>query len=390
MAMDFDKYLILLDKHPGVQAMIENHRALKYQAAGAMGLPDPTVFLGVDNVPVNDPAFDRYLPSAKVIGFSQSIPNGAGRRAQREMLLFSAATTGLLAAYEKSKLHSLFFSRIADLHRVEQQTGLLLKKLEIISELQSYYDGQLLGGEPVYQQSFAVEIKRAEIEQRLNSLIAEQAAIEAEFIRLVGEVPDADRVPVREKSWSGEPGELYPVLLANNSISEQQARVNFADSEYQPDFGLMASYKIREDGENDSFAGEDWFSIQVRMTIPLWSKNNQQPKLEAAKSRQKSAELHYHDTVRRWKMETSRLTSEKHAAARNMEVLKKKKSALEEKIQAIKRSYSAGQIKLLPLLQAELSRLSLLFEIAGEKARLIKISEEFNAHLVTAATTIKQ
>ncbi len=380
---DLEHYLAVLDSHPRVQAVLESHKSMQYRADGAMGLPDPSISLGVDNVPVSDPAFDQYLPSAKVIGFSQSIPNSKGRKAQKEVFLSSAQSIGLSAEYERSRLHSLFISRVADLQRVRLQTEYEEKKKDIIAQLQSYYDGQLLAGQPVYEKTFSMELKETDIEQRLNSLQAEKSAIEADLLQLVGEVPELDETTVREKKWNGDLKGLYPVQLASRYIDEQKARTDLADSEYHPDFGVVATYKIREDGANDSFDGDDWFSLQFRMSVPLWYSTNQRPKVEAAQSLKKSAEHSYREAVLQWQMETTRIESEKHASFLNIKVLKRKDMVLQEKIQAMERTYSAGQTSLEPVLQAELARLTLRSQIAGEQAKLARFSEELNSHIQT-------
>lgn len=376
-----DYYLTLLDNHPRVQVVLEQKKALHYQAEGVMGLPDPAVFLGVENVPVSDPSFDQFLPSSKVIAVSQSIPNRRGRESQKNILLFSAANTQLEAEYTKSRLHALFYTRIAELQKVKQQTVYEGKKRQIIERLQEYYDGQIVAGEPMYQKTFATEIETAEVEQRLNLLEAEKTFIEADLIQMTGEVPEIEEFGFSEKEWNGDLQRLYPVQLASRNRDVEQAGVVFAERKYLPDFGVVASYKLREEGAGDSFDGEDWFSLQFRMTIPIWASKNQLPKLEAAKSRKKSADHGYREAVRKWQMETTRLEGDKRASSMNLKVLQKKDRALQEKIEVMERTYSAGQTSLEPVLQAELAGLSLLSQIAGERARFIRISQELNAHI---------
>lgn len=381
-AGELDYYLDLLDTHPKVQAILEQQNSLTYQASGAMGLPDPSVFLGVDNVPVSDPSFDQYLPSSKVIGFSQSVPNSRGREAKKEIFLATAGTSELLAEYTRSRLYALFFTRIAELQRVKKQIEYEEKKKRVIAQLHEYYEGQIVSGAPIYQKTFKTEIEIAEAERDINTLRAEKEFIEADLVQLVGEVPDIEEPEQREKDWDGGVMSLYPVRLVALEIDVEKARVDLADSEYLPDFGVTGTYKFREDGVDNTFDGDDWFSLQFRMTIPLWSSKNQRPKLEAAQSRRKSTELKYREAVRKWRMETTRLQSERQASSLNIEVLQKKDAALGKKIIAMERTYSAGQTSLEPVLQAEMARLSLLSQIVGERQRHLALTEELNGHII--------
>lgn len=61
----YDDYVRRLDDHPAVQAFRSDALAAKFRADGELGLPDPVVTLGVNNVPIRDPSFDRFLPTSK-------------------------------------------------------------------------------------------------------------------------------------------------------------------------------------------------------------------------------------------------------------------------------------------------------------------------------------
>ncbi len=82
-------------------------------------------------------------------------------------------------------------------------------------------------------------------------------------------------------------------------------------------------------------------------------------------------------------METTRLQSSKQASSLSIEVLQKKDAALKEKITALERTYSAGQTSLEPVLQAEMARLQLLSQIADERQRYVRISQELNGHIIS-------
>ena len=380
-AQTIEDYTDILSNHPKVLAITERYSALTNQAAGALGLPDPTIFAGVDNVPFGDPSFDQYLPSSKVIGFSQKFPKIGGREAQKDVFNENAARTKLLAEYTKSRLMALFITRLAELKRIDVQSKYENEKRQTLARLQENYEGKILAGEPIFQKTFLVEIEFADIDQRINTLNYEKEFVEADLIQLVGEVPDIDKINVDAKEWDGDLNQLYPVQLASLAIKTEQAKVAVADSAYSPAFSVTGIYKVREDGQDDSFEGDDWFSLQFSMTVPLWASKNQDPKLEAAKSSKKSAEYSYRETLRKWQMETTTLKSKLKTALKNIEILSKKNSSLEQKIDAMERTYSAGQTGLEPVLQAELSKLALLSQIAKEKETHIRLVLELNSHI---------
>lgn len=382
-AEDLNYYLTLLEDHPTLQAIEEQQLVLRHQAEGAMGLPDPSVFLGVDNVPVSDPAFDRYLPTSKVFGFSQNIPSLTGRKAERDVFLASLENRKLLVDYTRSRLQSILVTKLADLQKVKQQMGYERQKKGVIAQLQEFYQGQVVAGEPVYQKTFLAETQVADVEQKLNMLRAERDTIEMELIQLVGRVPEVKNPERQVKPWSGDIHTLYPVVLAARNVETEEAKVTAANSRYRPDFGVSGTYKIREDGENDSFDGEDWFSLQFKLSVPLWAGKNQQPRLEAAKSRKRSARYTYQETVRNFTLETTRLKSERRALLSNLDVLDTKHESIQRNIEAMERTYSAGQMSLEPVLQAELGRLSVLSQLAGQRAKIVEVTEKLGALVMT-------
>lgn len=383
MAGDIDRYLSILDEHPSIKRILQEKEALEFQADGALGLPDPVLSLGVENVPIADPSFDRYLPSSKTIGFSQNIPNPSQRKAKQNVIYQSAETQILLADYSRSRLYAIFLTKVAESKRIGEQLAIEDKKRRVIGELKQFYQGEVFAGEPVFQKTFAIDLELADVEKNINDLNAELQMVEASFIQLVGEVPRSVAVTHHEKIWSGQTESLFPVLLAEQNTRLADDRIKVADAEFMPDFGVAAVYKNREDGENNTFDGEDWFSLQFRMTIPLWASSNQTPKLAAARSRKRSALYNYEDVQRSWRMQMTGIESKKEASRSNIATLGKKRIALEESIEALTSTYGSGQTSLEASLLAELNHLSLLSRIAKEEETYIRNLQEANSHIQT-------
>lgn len=380
-AKSIDEYVVILDAHPSVQRVLQEKEALEFQAEGALGLPDPVISIGVENIPISDPSFDQYLPSSKTIGFSQNIPNRSQRRAQQDVILQSAQAQKILAEYNRSRLYAIFYTKLAEYKRIGEQLDIEEKKKHVIEDLKQFYQGEVLAGEPVFHKTFVIELEFSEVEKRINDLNAELQMVEANFIQLVGEVPALIVVNHNEKIWSGTTESLFPVLLAKQETHLADERIKLADAEFKPDFALAAVYKNREDGENNSFDGDDWFSLQVRMSIPLWASSNQEPKLASARSRKRSALYNYEDAQRLWQMQMTSIESKKEASRSNIVSLNKEKKALKESIEALQSTYASGQTSFEPTLLTELNHLTLLSRIAKEEETYIRNLQEANSHI---------
>ena len=381
LAANIDHYLAILDNHPSIQSILQEKEALEFQADGALGLPDPVVSLGVENIPISDPSFDRYLPSSKTIGFSQDIPNPTQRKAKQSVMYQSAATQEILAEYRRSRLYALFYTRLAEYKRIGEQLAIEENKKRVVHELKQFYEGEVYAGEPVLQKTFTIDLELSDVEKSINDLNAELQMVKANFIQLVGEVPGPVDVPHVEKMWSGQTDALYPVLLAQQNTRLAEENIKVTDAAFKPNFGVAAVYKNREDGENSMFDGDDWFSLQVKMTIPLWASTNQEPMRAAAHSRKRSALYNYEDVKRSWQMQMTSIESRKEASESNIATLKKKLRALDEAIEALKNTYESGQTNLEPSLFAKLNHLSLLSRIAKEEETYIRNLQEANSHI---------
>ncbi len=386
-AASFDEYIQRLSDHPQVMSILAQSEATSAQAQGELGLPDPTFSIGVDNVPISDPAFDRFLPSSKVIGFNQKIPNPAMLRAKSDKLEQLSEKQKLIANYTEARLRFMFVTKLAEHKAVETQTKLIKKQLGYYHELEDTFKGQIESGRSVYQRFSEVDVERAEAERKLNDFEAKLASIEAEFVRLINEVPEIEVPEITNVNWSRDSNTIYPVLIAEQDIDIAEKGVGIANSAFLPNFGVNAIYKQREDGENGSFAGDDWFSLQAQITVPLWSAQNQKPKLKAAKDRQRSAQFAYDDMRRQWMQKMITLQSARDAAGKNIKVLHDKDHAMRDKIKAAQRNYEAGTEDLDRVLLAKIDRLNIQAQLAQVKAMHTSKAAEFNSNIAINLAT---
>jgi len=383
-AETFEAYVKRLSEHPQVESILAGSEALKSQAEGELGLPDPMFMIGVDNMPISDPAFDRFLPTSKVIGFSQSIPNPAAREAKSERYEQMSEKQKLMADYTNARLRFMLISKLAEYESVKTQKKLIKTQLGHYKELENTFKGQIESGRTVYQRFSEVDVERAEAERKLNDLDARLASIEAEFIRLIDNVPDIELPEIPDMVWNRNPTVLYPVMIAAEDVDIAKKDVDIADAAFLPNFGVNAVYKQREDGARGSFSGDDWFSIQAQVSIPLWAGNNQKPKLKAARERERSAKFAYDDVRRLWDKQMTALQSNRDAAAKNVKVLQDKDWAMKKKIDAAQRNYEAGTENLDSVLLAKIDRLNIQAQLAAVKEMHISRAAEFNSNIIGA------
>lgn len=379
-ATSFDEYVQRLAKHPQVLRILEQGTKFKELADGEMGLPDPMLTLGVDNLPIDDPAFDRFLPTSKLFGFAQKIPSYSLRKAKSEKQKQLSAKHELIAKYTMQRLEAMLVSMLAKLEKVISQEQYAQQQIEYYKALEEYFKGKLESGSRVYWRFSEVDVERSLVESRLNDLQAERDDIEAELIRLVDEVPDGVLPDAADATWNGTDYAVYPIVIAKEDVTIASKNVDVANAAFGPNYGINALYKQRETG--DKFSGDDWFSVKATISIPLWSAWNQKPKLRAAEAGRRGAENAYADNIRLWIRKLNALVSKRDAALRNIVVFVQKDKALDEMVAAAKRNYEAGETDLDTVLDAQINQLTIKSQLSGQRAKHLTLLAEFNSHII--------
>lgn len=382
----FDDLEARLRDHPALQSLEWETEAVGAEGRAALGLPDPVVSLGINNLPVEDPAFDRFLPTHKAIGVRQDIPNLKGRRAGAALSAGEAARLELMAEQRFATLRARLVIALADRRRIAEQQRILDAQAEALNALTETVEADLAAGRSVAFRLAQIDVERVDLDRRRADLASEMASVEAALIDLVGDVPQTDVPPIEPRTWSGEARAFHAVRLADAGIDIAEAGTMRAEAAYRPNWGLGLTYQQREDGSGlpgETFRGDDWVSAQVTFTVPLWKRNSQDPKLRAAKAREAGARSELATAARAAQATWSRLDAARTAAEESVRLLDAKIAGLGEQARAARSDYEAGYGAYSSVVDAELAALELASQRAAERARVIALTAEANSLLVT-------
>jgi len=379
-AEDFDSYIGKLREHPAIESILENSKKYKELSSSEMGLPDPQLIFGVDNVPVSDPSFNQFLPTAKVYGFRQQIPGYSLRKAKSNKQLVLSKKQRLLAKYSLSRLEAYFTTTLYEYDKVKKLENIFQKQIKYYKELENNLRGRLESGKSVYGRLSEMDVEKIEIEQKLNDLQVEKTQIEEEFINLVGGIPSIKLPDIKNRHLPQNIEGIYPVVIAKKDIESAKQGVNAAKAEFGPNYGVQALYKHRETGAD--FAGDDLFSVQATISIPLWYYWNQKPKLQAANHEISQALYSYDNIKRLWTKRMRSLVSERNFAKENIKLLENQDESMKKIISSAKRSYESGGANLESVLDARIDKLTVEAQLAMQYSRYAKLSSEFNSHLI--------
>ena len=386
-AQSFQELEQRLFEHPSLVALQFNEKESREKAEASLGLPDPVLTVGVNNVPLRDPAFDRFLPTNKAIGVRQSLPNMAERRAKSTVNKSTASLQRMQGEWQFAALKARLISLLAKQTSLTEQLSLLVARDAKYDELEEVIQSEINAGRPVVFRIADIDIERADMAREKALIDATRISVRAEIVELVS-VPAVTRAPVQElASWDGAAGTFYSVQIANRDVTISDAGISVAEAAFRPDWGLSLTYQQREDGSGlpgSTFDGDDWFSASVSVTVPLWSRQNQQPKLRAAKaaadaSRQKS-DVAARAALSSWR----RLGAQIDASREYQQILEEKILLLDERIEALTNNYEAGLGDYSAILDAEIAQLKLRGDVIAERATETALIARANSLLVTS------
>lgn len=374
------QYVSTLAAHPSVQSLQSSAAAHRALATKALSLPDPQLVIGLENLPISNPSFDRFLPTSKTLGFSQAIPNKAGRQAQSQMQTALATTQNLIKDYQLQKLIAEFLTAKTDYWAISEQEKLLKQQLHFFQIIEDDYKGQLAAGRASFGQLSLVDLEKASLELELSQLGSKKISSSQTLISLVGEIPDTAKPNVTLTPWNQTHHELYPLLIASSVQSQAKATLAQADAAFKPNYAVTALYKQRE--SSTAFEGDDWVSLQATISLPLWSSSSQTPNKAAALSRINESAFDYEALHKDLVAKMLSLQADHKSTLESVLLLQKKKRAIDRIIETARGEYEAGNIKLKSLIEPQINLLKIHANLIQQQAQQTQLAAQYNSYLL--------
>jgi cobalt-zinc-cadmium efflux system outer membrane protein len=365
---------------PGAAAARAGIVAAGADARAAGTLPDPRLSFGLDNYPVSGPpayTFNGDSMTMARVGVQQDMPNLAKRHAAQAQA--RAAITSAEAS-QASRLRQIRLgagSAWIDLAYAERRLRAMDRTLNALRAFPAAARTAVASGAARPAQTLGADQAIATLEDRRDELVSAVARARAMLTRwtgaqapeAVGDIPALDLEPARLRIAL----DRHPdILSADAVVTRAQADVSAARAEKRPDWGFEVAYQRR-----DSRYG-DMVSAGVSMTLPLFARSRQDPRIAARQSAAAQADAEREDARREL---TANLEAgladhvmhhEQWMRARDTLVpLARKRAELETA------SYSAGRAGLTDVIEAktaladaELTALDREAEVARDAVRL--------------------
>jgi cobalt-zinc-cadmium efflux system outer membrane protein len=365
---------------PGAAAARAGIVAAGADARAAGTLPDPRLSFGLDNFPVSGPpafTFGGDNMTMARVGVQQDVPNLAKRHAAQAQ---ARATITTVEASQASRLRQIRLgagSAWIDLAYAERRLGAMDSTLRALRALPVAARTAAASGAARPAQTLGADQAIAALEDRRDELVSAVARARAMLTRwtgaqapeAIGDIPGLDFEPARLRIAL----DRHPdILSADAGVSRAQADVSAARAEKRPDWGFEVAYQRRDPRYGDMV------SAGVSMTLPLFARSRQDPRIAARQAAATQADAEREDARRELAANLEAgladhvMHHEQWMRARNTLVpLARKRAELETA------SYSAGRAGLTDVIEAktaladaELTALDREAEVARDAVRL--------------------
>lgn len=373
-----------LRAHPSLTALALSADANRERADAALGLPDPTVSLMLNNVPLLNPSLSEYLPSNKAVGVTQALPSRSTRKAKSLTELRRAREREAAAAQLFASLRGDLLSLLIDKDSTAKQRDIARKKSAFYDALEDIIDIEISADRADVASLNQIDIERMAVKRTLADLDGQEAALDAQLIALVGLVPQTPLPTLSPRVWSGGALDFHAVRVADASVEISDAGVQIAEADFKADWGVNLTYQQRESGRGarSNFDGDDWVSGGVTFTVPLWANRKQAPNLRAAQSERHAAMARRMATARAAQSEWARYDAAIKAAQDTLQILQDTIIARQAQMDVLLVGYESGQGDYAPILRSEIAVLSLRAEILKIQARRDQMIAKMNSLII--------
>jgi cobalt-zinc-cadmium efflux system outer membrane protein len=268
---------------PSLEARSLQAQSARATARAAGRLPDPKVGLAVEGFPISGPNAGRPRRddfSDVRLGFSQDIPSGAKRQAQRDRAQSDITVADAARGLESRDVRMGTALAWINLYYAEQRLSALDSLLTSLEPLWKGVPSSVASGDARPAQALEAGQMRAELEDRRDELQAAAGRARAELARWTGE-PEAE-ITGPPPSFEVDPRllratiEHVPDLAVRDAATSQaNAEVDLARADKRPDWSWDVGYQRRDPRFGDMV------SVGVTMSLPIFGTNRQDPLIAA-------------------------------------------------------------------------------------------------------------
>ncbi len=273
----------MLEHNPAIKAARQRWESAKAIVPQVQTLPDPSLQLGYQRMPMTEPL------EGAMYGFRQDIPFPGKLRLRGEV---ATQQSGRFEhEHDATRLHLIAQLKqdYWDLHFVHKGIEIVQKNKLLLMQFEKTANARYSVGKTAQQDVFRAQVELSRVLDRLAVLEQQKESLHSSINRLLNRpplgplgTPEEIRltpIPVDLPELARRAEELSPILLAfGKDVAREERALSLARREYYPDFNVSA-LGLRNDRINDN-----GYQIMLGIQIPLFYQTKQREGVNQAGS----------------------------------------------------------------------------------------------------------
>ncbi|MCW8109919.1 TolC family protein [Alteromonas ponticola] len=285
---------------PSLKTAHFREQAVEEKSIAAGTLPDPSISIGMMNLPVDSFDFSQEAMTQLKIGISQMFPRGDVLALKQGQLSLQASRFPLLRAQRKAQLAVAVSLRWLDWYQAANTIKLINNDTILFEQLVDVAKANYssVTGSTRQQDMIRAELELVQLHDRLT--IQQQRkdiaiAALSEWVELSRTMQSAPlSTPTITLAHAGRSlfelslNEIADLIIEHPALRAIEVDYQVANKEvavarqqYKPQWGVEASYAWRDDSV-DAMNRADFFSVGVTFDLPLFTENRQDKGVSAA------------------------------------------------------------------------------------------------------------
>ncbi|MBF8270865.1 MAG: Cu(I)/Ag(I) efflux system outer rane protein CusC [Gammaproteobacteria bacterium] len=282
---------LALDLDPLSKGFVTRSEAYSEESIAEGQLPDPTLTLGTESLPVDEFGIDEPMTQFQ-IGLQQAFPPGQTLRYKREYA--EALSDVEVARSEERALRVLRDVRLRflEVYYRSQSTKILQQYRDLFAELFEITQKQYAAGRDNQHEVLRAQLELSlVVEDRILEAIMMRDAASGELARLLtvehSGRPLADAFPelqsLPDKPLLQERMLAHPLIrIEDAALLASKKKIGEAEQQYKPGYSVDVTYGIRPGDDMDGRGLPNMLTAMVMVDLPLFTGKRQDKRLSAA------------------------------------------------------------------------------------------------------------
>ncbi len=306
------------DQSPQLAAQRYGVTAAEQAIAPARELPDPKLFFGVDNLPVNGPdawSLTQDFMTMRKIGVMQDFPNAQKRELKGKLAEQMAAKEGAMLGDTRAALRRDVATAWMQRYFAERMSAVVNEQ---IGEAELQRDAMRAGvraNRTPPADLFMVDVSLQSLLDRKAQFQKDAARAKVMLSRWLGDAADRPLAPLGSTQPSVDQSDLRAHIEQHPHVQSLERQVTVAQTEAQlaqaatkPDWGLELSYAQR----GPSYS--NMISVQVSIELPIFQSRRKNPDIASKMAQAEQARELREDAIRQHVAEARAAWSDWQAA----------------------------------------------------------------------------